>query len=103
MTSPLVRTWIAQRLPDYVDRLFCLFHPRVNAVWDDWTRKHGDLPLPAAATPGTPVPALNLLVPCKTCGARSNAPCVNLYGEPTGPHKSRRDAAASAADLSGVS
>ena len=97
-------------LPDLVDRAFYAFHRRCNAVWDDWIRVHGDLRgVPAADTDtgaalGTAPPALTLtlILPCRTCGARANAPCTNRWGETTGPHKARRDDAAAAADLSEV-
>ena len=102
MNSPLVRTWLAARLPDLVDRAFYVFHPSSNVIWDEYVRRYGDLPGPAAAGLGSPVPALNLLIPCKTCGAHANAPCVNADGEPTGPHKSRRDAATAASTLTGT-
>jgi len=102
MNSPLVRTWLAARLVDWTDRAFYVFHPSSNAIWVEFVRRHGDLPGPAAAGLGTPVPALNLMLGCETCGARTNAPCVNRYGEATGPHKSRRDAATAASTLTGA-
>jgi len=51
--SPLVRTWLAARLPDWADHAFHLFHPSVNAVWDDWIRdwerRHGTPAIAATA------------------------------------------------------
>jgi len=96
-------------LPDLIDQLYFAVHRRLNAVWDDWIRVHGDLRgVPAADANGTalgtapPALTLTLILPCRTCGAHANAPCTNRWGETTGPHKARRDDATAAADLTEV-
>ena len=91
--SPLIRTWLAARLPDWVDHAFHIFHPSVNAIWDDWIRKHGDLDWTTHPAGTLDFPRLK---PCShpvfySCGAAINAPCVTKTGRVmTGYHRARR-------------
>ena len=103
--SPLIRTWLAARLPDWADHGYAIlrgigYHLGITTEWDPCEIDKRYTTLLDVAN-HTATPALALMLGCETCGARTNAPCVNRYGEPTGPHKSRRDAATAASTLTG--